>query len=733
MHHQITFTIIALNVNSICAMKRKLLLNNFIQNNPADVFLISETRLANGSNFRHNGYKFVNNKNNKNSGGTAILINNNIKTKNVTTKNLSDIEFTAIDTLINKQWCRIISVYVHCQSLDHNSMLESNFTTNLPTIIGGDFNARNSEWNDCVSNRNGNILQNLFIYSNFDISPTKFPTCFRAEEGSYIDFFIHRNAENFELSKVSNLASFSDHNAIKISINNATSNTITIPKRKVFNFTRIKPLNRFVENKFNELNLPTNNNISNNEIDQCADSIERIFRESVEKYVPTTEDGPFKIRFSKNTKLLLAQSKRLQRRIHRNLLLNISENRSIHNELRLIQTALKNSVSFDIKNFYANKIADTEYHKNIHDTVKTCSSYGKKIRYVNNLEDTEGNQLADGDIPELFAQHFAKNHELTHNCTSDIEEMVAETLENSLANTNDNIVFNGLISANIPNKKELNEFESKMPERFHNRLTNTKEIIDVVQKRKIKKKSSGSDAFPIYLIQFLTLGIMTKLTILFNHCIANGHFPLVWKFALIISIPKANKNAKVITNYRPISQLSSISKVFEKILLIRMKKISDMTTFSNQFGFKNNCGTIQPLSIIHNTIAEGLNAGKFTTLVSLDIQSAFDSVWTRGLLYKLSNQGFDSFWIKIINSFLTNRSFAVKIGSSISASHDIVAGTPQGAILSPYLFNHFVSDIPTDSFIKTSQYADDTAIFATHKNTIKIQNAINAHLSRLSV
>lgn len=303
------FTITALNVNSICAVKRKLLLNNFIKNNAADIFLLSETRLTKHSRFRHNGYRFLHNNNDKNSGGTAIVMNSNIRIKNVTTRNGADIEFTAVDAMIGDQWCRIISVYIHCQSLKNDSRLEPSFTSNLPTLIGGDFNARSPNWNDSVYNRNGNLLQSLLTQSNFRISPSPFPTCYRAEEGSFIDFFVHRNVERLVLSSASNLPSFSDHNAVRIAINNVASNAISKDKRKIFNFTRIKPLNSFIGERLDELALPYNRNVCNDEIDEYASKVELIFKEAIDKFVPTANDDHFEIRFSKNTRLLLSQHK----------------------------------------------------------------------------------------------------------------------------------------------------------------------------------------------------------------------------------------------------------------------------------------------------------------------------------------------------------------------------------------------------------------------------------------
>lgn len=599
--------------------------------------------------------------------------------------------------------------------------------------MGGDFNARNIEWNDDSCNKNGIILHNLCLKSNLSVLSPASPTCFRAENGSFIDFFITNNTEHLHLSKVTNIPSFSDHTAIHINIINVHTNTISLTHRKIFNFARIKPLNKFITEKFEDLNIPNNHNISNDEIDDITAKFESIFIEAVDGFVPTTTEDTFKIRFSQNTKILLAHSKRLQRRIHRNFLIVSEINRGIHNELKLTKIALRNAVQQDVHNYYANEIANSDFHQNIHGTVKTCTSYKKKNTAISNLEDSDGNRIDDSDLPELFGKHFVKNHELTHGWQSDMDNNVNAVVDEAIGCTGDQIVFTDEITAEISDIHCLNEIEEKLPEHQRNRLTNTREVINIIKSRRIKKKSSGCDSLPLYIMQFLTINIIAKIAIVFNHCMANGYFPKAWKFALIVPIQKANKNNRLMANYRPISMLPAISKLFEGVALIRMKRVSNMSNFENQYGFKNNCSTIHPLSIIHDTVAGGLNNSQFTTLVSLDIKAAFDTVWLRGLLYKLSLHGFNSFWLKLINSFLTDRKFAVKIGNTISSSFDVVAGTPQGAILSPYFFNHYIADIPTDSFVKTNQFADDTAIFATHFNHTTVQNAINKHLFRLSV
>lgn len=99
------------------------------------------------------------------------------------------------------------------------------------------------------------------------------------------------------------------------------------------------------------------------------------------------------------------------------------------------------------------------------------------------------------------------------------------------------------------------------------------------------------------------------------------------------------------------------------------------------------------------------------SLADLLSQRAFDSVWHDALLHKLIAWGCDLFLAKLIFSFIKGRSFQVSIGNSKSPTHEIPYGVPQGAILSPTLYNVFTSDVPTSEFCETATFADDTAIF----------------------
>jgi hypothetical protein len=246
------------------------------------------------------------------------------------------------------------------------------------------------------------------------------------------------------------------------------------------------------------------------------------------------------------------------------------------------------------------------------------------------------------------------------------------------------------------------------------RLTNHFEIGWLV--RHLKPRSApGSDAIQNILLQHLPLSALKFIATIYNKSLVLNYFPTQWKVAKIIMIPKPGKDLSSPLNYRPISLLNSLGKLFEKIILKRLNhQLRELKVIRDeQFGFKRGHSTTHALLRSVERITHGFNYRKATVTLFLDIERAFDKVWTTGLIAKLIQANISPHLIHILHSYLQHRSFFVTLSNSSSNLHPILAGVPQGSLLGPTLFNIFINDIPfipSDSNVALSIYADDTSI-----------------------
>ncbi|GFW46213.1 RNA-directed DNA polymerase from mobile element jockey [Trichonephila clavipes] len=176
-------------------------------------------------------------------------------------------------------------------------------------------------------------------------------------------------------------------------------------------------------------------------------------------------------------------------------------------------------------------------------------------------------------------------------------------------------------------------------------------------------------------------------------------------------LPKPNQDHKFSQNYRPISVLNTTAKIFERIILNRIKthcKAIDCIP-PEQCGFREGHSTLHQLICVTNIINEGFASKLYTVGVFLDIKRAFDKMWHDGLTYKMIKLKFPAYLIKIIYNYLHNRTFRVHVNNTFSETGFCQSGTLQGSVLSPYLYNIFTYDFPEHHTISTCLFADDSA------------------------
>ena len=211
---------------------------------------------------------------------------------------------------------------------------------------------------------------------------------------------------------------------------------------------------------------------------------------------------------------------------------------------------------------------------------------------------------------------------------------------------------------------------------------------------------------------------LVPLTKLFNKSLQAGTFPKIWKEAFVTPIFKNSGSPSDVRQYRPISLLSCLSKILEK--LVYSSRYSHLTgnnlISDRQSGYRAGHSTQLQLTYLTHNIYRYLDSGRDVTAIYLDISKYFDKIWHEGLLYKCKNDFFISgslfSWLK---SYLTDRTQRVRVGDAFSTTKMIKAGVPQGSVLGPLLALMYLDGLRHNLTNEILLYADDTSIHASHK------------------
>ena len=223
------------------------------------------------------------------------------------------------------------------------------------------------------------------------------------------------------------------------------------------------------------------------------------------------------------------------------------------------------------------------------------------------------------------------------------------------------------------------------------------------------------------------------LSKIFNFSILQGQFPGSLKIAEVVPVFKKG-DLNSLTNYRPISILSQISKIFEKLIFNRINEYLDKYDLisDRQFGFRQNSSTSHAISNIYERIIQKCDKGSYTCCIFLDLTKAFDTVNHNVLLHKLETlYGFRGIALELMQNYLSNRKQYTKLNDSKSNLSNIKYGVPQGSSLGPLLFLLYVNDLPMASEFDTILFADDTFLALSDNNLFNLQNRVNTELSKI--
>ena len=278
----------------------------------------------------------------------------------------------------------------------------------------------------------------------------------------------------------------------------------------------------------------------------------------------------------------------------------------------------------------------------------------------------------------------------------------------------------------------LPQFEDRSPTDLQEILISKEEIEDII-KNLDSKKAKGPDNISHSLLKLISSEISIPLEILFNRSLNEGCFPNMWKLAHVIPIFKKGDKS-LPSNYRPISLLSCVGKIFERVVFKHMYNYlhTNNLIYKYQSGFIPGHSTVHQLIEIYNSICLSLDSHEHYCITFCDISKAFDRVWIKGLLLKLEKYGFTGKLHSWLSSYLTSRKIKVVLNNAISSEGDITAGVPQGSVLGPLLFLVYVNDIADELTSLTRLFADDTSVGSSSMNLNRTIMRTNCDLDKIS-
>ena len=256
------------------------------------------------------------------------------------------------------------------------------------------------------------------------------------------------------------------------------------------------------------------------------------------------------------------------------------------------------------------------------------------------------------------------------------------------------------------------------------------------------KSSCGHDDISSRLLKEIAPYITNTLTLIINQSLSSGIFPNRLKIAKVVPLYKKG-DSHIIDNYRPISLLPSISKIFEKIVFKQLYDyfLTKKLLYNSQYGFRKDHSTEFASLELVDKVTQDLDQGKIPIALFLDLSKAFDTLDHDILLYKLNYYGIRDMSLNWFSSYLTQRQQYVEINGEKSPSLLISTGVPQGSILGPLLFLIYMNDIHLASDIFHSiLYADDTTLQTplcafkipfTISQKHNLSSKINAELSKI--
>lgn len=663
---------------------------DYLVKNDIDICLLSETWLKHTNKLCNPTYVCIRKDREANAGGgVAILIKKCISYTMIPPISTEVIENIGIEIMSSDN--KRIKVFSSYFSGGTNSLeLKKKYKKDLRKLFNisgnflfcGDFNSKHRNWGCVKANSWGNILNEFTTFFPITISHANQPT--------YVPTSNTFSPSNLDLV----LSNIPMHLTQPIVLNEFTSDHLPVKFLLNLNFSHCENLEldysktnwsiyrRSIKNALYGLPKNVNDIVLTEDVDKNVEvfyeSINTAIRSAVPLKVPKTN-------FLKLPYFIISLIR--VRNYHRRQWGRYRQ-KSDYDLLTYYSAKIRNEIFKYRNESWKKKLSSIE--KRSPPFWNICKLLRKKHTQIPPLQDDDKVVFLDDEKANLLAYKFLDYHKASvHLGTSQIENLVAQS---------------------------IGKIDSQFLDTPESEFVTEEYVQDLIYETPLRK-SAGHDDIKNIMIRYLPCEAVLYFTYVINSCIKLQYFPKAWKTAKIVPIWKPGKPNNIAESYRPISLLSSLSKIFEKVIKNKLFQFINANQLipNEQFGFRQFHSTTHQIKRIANHVKISFENRKSTGLILLDIEKAFDSIWHDGLIHKLNRFNFPLYLVKLIKSFLTNRYYNVCLNNEYSDSIELPAGVPQGSVLSPLLYILYCSDFPKVENCQYAMYADDIGIFYSHE------------------
>ena len=691
-----TIKIIQINVNGLTTKIHEL--KNLTDNTKIYIITIQETKLkpTHRTPYLKDYTAIRTERTYKNGGGLMTYIKNDIiftelKTPHTTNHKLTELQHIKIH-LANHKHLNIFNIYIPPRDTtnpDHSNSQEdiTNCMTHIlntnNTILTGDFNAHHTLWHSPTTDNRGTLIADVINSSKQIVlntnTPTRIPTN-RNQQATSPDISTASNTIYNNITWSTLNALNSDHNPIKISYNTKTKFRLIQHRRSYTNYRKAdwQGFTNSIENALTDTTNVTDVHKSN--------KILTLFLLDADKhYIPKGKIRP--------NNPLLPENIRAQIKA-RDI---IKANDPTDNRLEHLNKDISQAIQTHRSGIWKEHLdGHWDHRRNTHILWKTINGLSnKKKTPITNNTITFKNYTAI--TPKQKANQFTKQFtNITKHKTKTHYRKLHRKIE-SLPTTPIKITISQTSTA----------------------LKSTKNT-----------NSTGPDGLNIRHLKHLGPKGLHYLTKILNLSLNKNIIPQFWKLAKIIPIPKQNKDPHQGSSYRPISLLSPTPKLLEKIILPYITNY--IPTIYHQHGNKTKHSTTTALHQLTNHITTGFNQKKpphRPITIALDMSQAFDTINHYTLIEKLINTNTPNLITRFIANYIRGRKAFTQCKNKDSFKKQFKAGVRQVGVLSPTLFNIYMSDLPTPPRdIHVTTYADDITIYSSDKNYTIAQQRLQTYL-----